>query len=208
MNKKTKAVIFDFDGVIADTFEFHRKHFKKYLNLSLSKKEYQNLHKGNVFDGKDLNDKEKIISENLVKYFKFIEKDHHNVKSFKRINALLKMLNEKYNLFIITSSSKVNIINFLKRENVFDCFTEILGVEFDKSKVVKFNYILEKYKLEKDDVLFVTDTSGDVFEANKVGVKSIAVTWGFHDREILAESEPFAYADDVEKVLEIVESNL
>ncbi len=199
--KKNKAVIFDFDGVIADTFEFHRKYLKKYLGISISKKEYQDWQRGNVYDGKG-----KISSEDLIRYFKMIEEDHHEVKIFDGMNDLLKKLNEDYNLFIITSSSNINTINWLKKENIYDCFTEILGVEFDKSKVVKFNHILEKYKLEKDDVLFVTDTSGDVFEANKVGFKSIAVTWGFHDREILAESEPFAYADDVEELSCKIES--
>ena len=203
--KKTKAIIFDFDGVIADTFEFHREHFKKYLDVSISKEEYQNLHKGNVFNGNGLNETEKKISENLVEYFKKIENDHHKVQPFEGMNDLLKKLSEEYSLFIITSSSIVNINSFLEKEGVIDCFTEVLGVEFDKSKIVKFNHILDNYNFNKEDVLFVTDTLGDVLEANKVGLRSIAVTWGFHDREILEEAKPFAYADSAEEVLEIVE---
>ncbi len=201
MHSTKKAVIFDFDGVIADTFEFHREHFKEYLDVSLSKKEYQDWQRGNVYDGKG-----KVSSEDLIRYFKMIVEDHKNVKIFQGMSELIKKLKDDYDLFIVTSSSDINTINWLKKENIFDCFMEILGVEFDRSKVVKLNHILEKYELEKDDVLFVTDTSGDVFEANKVGVKSIAVTWGFHDREILAESEPFAYVDNVEELGRKVES--
>lgn len=201
--KKTKAVIFDFDGVIADTMKFHQEHLKKYLDISISKKEYQDWQRGNVYDGEN-----KVSGKKLIEYFKMIEKDHYEVKPFDGVVDLLKKLSENYSFFIITSSSDVNIINFLKKESVFDCFTEILGVEFDKSKIVKFNYILDKYNLKKDNVLFVTDTLGDVLEANKVGLRSVAVTWGFHDREILEEAEPFAYADDVEELFEIISSNL
>lgn len=205
--KKTKAIIFDFDGVIADTFEFHREHFKKYLNVSLSREEYRNLHKGNVFKGNGLNENEKVISENLVEYFKMIEKDHHKVQVFEGMSDLLKKMSKDHSLFIITSSSDVNVNSFLKKENIFDCFAEILGVEFDKSKIVKFNYILDNYNLKKEDVLFVTDTLGDVLEANKVGLRSIAVTWGFHDRETLAEGAPFAFVDGAEEVLGLVEDS-
>lgn len=199
---KNKAIIFDFDGVIADTLKFHQEHLKKYLNISISKKEYQDWQRGNVYDKNN-----KITNQKLIDYFKMIEKDHNKVKSFAGINKVLKELSKSYNLFIITSSSDLNIINLLKREGTFNCFKEILGVEFNKSKIVKFNYIIDKYSLEKDDILFVTDTSGDVFEANKVGLRSIGVTWGFHDRNILAEAEPFAYAGKPEDILEIVEKN-
>lgn len=204
---KTKAVIFDFDGVIADTMKFHQKHFKKYLGINLTKKEYQDWQRVNVFDTENFDAKKKEVSQKLVAYFKMIEKDHAEVKPFDGIVDLLKKLKENYKLFIVTSSSDVNIINFLKKEDIFDCFTEILGVEFDKSKIVKFNHILDKYNLKKDDVLFVTDTSGDVLEANKVCLRSVAVTWGFHDRKILEEAKPFAFVNDVKELLKIMKKN-
>lgn len=200
---KKQALIFDFDGVIADTFEFHRKHFKKYLGIDLSKEEYQNLHKGNVFDGEKLSENEKTISDGLVDYFQKIVKDHYQVKSFDGINAVLKKLNENYLLFVITSSSEVNIINFLKKERTLEFFTKILGVEAGKLKTEKLNLILGKYNLEKENVLLVTDTSGDVSEAKKVHIGSIAVTWGFHSKKILTESSPKFYAKKPEEILEI-----
>lgn len=204
MEQKNKAIIFDFDGVIADTFQFHREHLKKYLGVSFSVKEYQDWQRGNVFNLDNVDEKKKLVSEKLVEYFKLIEKDHFKVKSFVGINEVVKKLSENFLLFMVTSSSIVNINNFLVKENLASCFVEILGVEFHKSKSFKFKYILENYNLKKEEVLFVTDTSGDIFEANEVGINSVAVTWGFHTREILAESSPKFYVKKPVEILKVV----
>ncbi len=50
-----------------------------------------------------------------------------------------------------------------------------------KSKVEKFRMMEEKYGVRKNDMLFITDTLGDIREADKAGVPTIAVTWGAHD---------------------------
>ena len=116
---KNKAIIFDFDGVVADTFEFHRKYLKKYLRVSLSVEDYQNWQRGNVFSLDNLDEKKKIVSEKLVDYFKMIEKDHFQVQSFIGINEVIESLSKNFRLFIVTSSSEINIINFLKKEKFF-----------------------------------------------------------------------------------------
>ena len=54
-------------------------------------------------------------------------------------------MSENYLLFVMTSSSEINIINFLKKEKTFEFFTEILGVEAGKLKTEKLNLILKKY---------------------------------------------------------------
>ena len=47
--------------------------------------------------------------------------------------------------------------------------------------VDKFNLIAEKYGVENKDMIFITDTLGDIREAEIAGVPTIAVTWGAHD---------------------------
>lgn len=202
MQKKNKAVVFDFDGVIADTFEFHRKKIEEYFSIALSVDDYKLLHTGNVHNSRlgkshDWND-----------YFQFIQSEYSKLDFFDEIDKIIKNFCEKLDLFIISSGHYVNIKIFLEKERMQDCFKEVLGVEFHKSKVFKFNHLFEKYNLDVDDVLFVTDTSGDVFEAKEVGVKSIAVTWGFHDRKLLAESDPEFYANEPEDILKIVKDEL
>ena len=41
--------------------------------------------------------------------------------------------------------------------------------------------IQEKYNIQKENLIFVKDTLGDIREADIAGVSTIAVTWGAHD---------------------------
>ena len=50
---------------------------------------------------------------------------------------------------------------------------------------INFKLIKEKYNVDSNDLLFVTDTSGDIREAEEAGVPTIGVTWGGHDRHYL-----------------------
>jgi phosphoglycolate phosphatase-like HAD superfamily hydrolase len=51
--------------------------------------------------------------------------------------------------------------------------------------------IFEKYGTSASECVFVTDTLGDMLEAKKEHVGAIAVSWGFHSREVLEKGEPF-----------------
>jgi phosphoglycolate phosphatase len=66
----------------------------------------------------------------------------------------------------------------------------VLGYDFHTSKVVKINYLLDKYKISPENSVFITDTLGDVREANECNVKSIGVTWGLHKEDTLKMGNP------------------
>lgn len=76
------------------------------------------------------------------------------------------------------------------------------------SKIIKINSILKKYNIEPNDTVFITDTLGDIKEAKECGVKSIAVTWGLHDRETLEKGNPVAIIDDPRELLRVIEKVL
>ena len=48
--------------------------------------------------------------------------------------------------------------------------------------------ILDKYRINPHETLIITDTAGDIKEANDVGVRSIGVIWGVHDEDKLAHT--------------------
>ena len=50
--------------------------------------------------------------------------------------------------------------------------------------------LLDKYKITSEDAVFITDTVGDIVEARECGVRSIAVSWGFHEIETLEKARP------------------
>ncbi len=54
------------------------------------------------------------------------------------------------------------------------------------------------------NTIFVTDTLGDIREATKVGIRTIAETFGFHNRERLKLGDPFRIVDSWEEIEAVV----
>jgi phosphoglycolate phosphatase len=102
-----------------------------------------------------------------------------------------------------------HLINeILDREDLSSYFTEILGSDVHTSKSEKIKKLIEKYNITSKDAIYITDTLGDIKEAEGCGVKSIAVTWGFHDRKTLEKGNPVAIIDEPMDLLEAIENVL
>ena len=54
----------------------------------------------------------------------------------------------------------------------------------------------------------ITDTLGDLREASAVDLKTIAVTWGYHDEETLRKGNPAALVDNPAELAPQIESIL
>ena len=189
-----RAIIFDFDGVLEDTFEFCYG-IAKTSNPNLTEEKYRQMFTGNFYAGLDKTDF--VLTENFdEKYEKQLEKREIDPE----LKDIVEKLAQEYKCFIISSSSGVVIENYLRRNDILDCFEKTLGYEVAKSKVEKFGMIFAEYDLNNEDCVFVTDTLGDVLEGNAVGVKSIGITGGFHEEEMLSKGEPYKIVNSFEEL--------
>jgi phosphoglycolate phosphatase-like HAD superfamily hydrolase len=102
----------------------------------------------------------------------------------------LRRLSEEFTLFIISSNREYSIEKYLCHHEL-EYFKEILGGEFHKSKVEKFKYVFQKYNFSAEESYFITDTLWDILEWNEVWIETIAVDFGFHERERLEQWKPF-----------------
>jgi phosphoglycolate phosphatase len=196
-----KSVVFDFDGVLADSFEFHRERVGKFIGCDLSIQEYKDIHNGNFFD-EDLNKKFKGV--NWQDYRDLIYDEQIVWDLDENIREVVKFLSNNYDLSIITSAGTRNIEGCLGHNSLSDCFQDILGAESSVLKTDRFKYLFKKYNLVPDDFIFVTDTLGDIKEANEVDVKSIAVDFGFHDKETLKKGNPLKIISNFNEISDII----
>jgi phosphoglycolate phosphatase len=86
---------------------------------------------------------------------------------------------------INTSASEENTYPVLKRHGITSYFEPILTRDQVKSKATKFDMIKEQYRVDDEQLVFITDSLGDLYEAQEKQIPSIAVTWGVHDYDIL-----------------------
>jgi phosphoglycolate phosphatase-like HAD superfamily hydrolase len=188
-----RAIVFDFDGVIHNTFEFHRQRIAKFTGHILSPEEFKGMHDGNFYNNKYGN-------TNWDKYKDFIADDLARLKIEPQIKESLTLLHNTYNLFIITSGGEQNILRYCIANGMSHVFTRIMGFETDKSKVKKFRMIFEEYHLSNKDTLFITDTLGDIQEASQINVPTIAVDYGYHSRKHLSEGRPIKIISEFSEI--------
>lgn len=197
-----KAIIFDFDGVIHDTFEFHRNTIGEFTGNLLSKEDFRDIHNGNFYANKN----DKLKGTDWIGYRDFTYEPIANFEMEAEMKEMLLSLSKLYELFMVSSGWEQNIGAFLKKSGVREIFKEVLGGESHKSKVEKFNLLFKKYSLTPDDVVFITDTLGDILEANEMNIKTIAVDFGYHPRETLEKGKPWKIVSSVGELSETIKS--
>jgi len=193
-----KAIIFDFDGVIGDTYNLNFE-VSKLFDSNMTEQDFIDHHKGNVFEKPKIKFKEKDIPVFFEKQKQGFTKKH--LFPFK---AGLDELKEKFQLFVISSTIDANIKHFLEIGKYDHFFEKIFGSTTHKSKIEKFKMIFNQYNLSSDECIFVTDTIGDIIEARKVNIKTIGVTWGYHEKELLLSEKPFAIAHNIDELLKYI----
>jgi len=194
-----KLALFDFDGVLVDTLGIaYGINVEAQPDLSLET--YKSFFEGNIHDAiKD--GKKRHIPD-------FDEKALAQTREIKIPEALRQMVAEisKYSVLTIVSSSTTRLITgIIEKEGLMPYFSDILGSDVHTSKVEKVKTLLAKYSVSPDDAVFITDTLGDIREAEKCGVKSIAVTWGFHEESTLAKGNPVQIVHTPEELLHAIE---
>ncbi len=189
--KKDKLVIFDFDGVLVNTSDLIYSIFDS-QNPHLTKEFFVQMHDGN-FHERVKDAVEKHGYQPADKYHERYSAGLLELTTEDVVRKLIIDLYKKYNLAIVSSTRGDSIVKKLEKENIREYFSDVLGMDSHLSKVVKIQSLLEKFSLSSEEVIFVTDTLGDIKEGNECGVASIGVTWGMHDRKTLEKGEPYYY---------------
>ncbi len=189
-----KIIFFDFDGVIADTFSFCYNAWNSLIPLTVD--EYRAWFEGNI--NKVF---QQINQEKLDRFFSEYASNIKTLKANKGVVEAIKKLSENYILIIISSTITPLISDYLEVFGIKTCFSEILGDDIEKSKTKKIQMILDKYSVGPSETIFITDTLGDVNEAEKCGVKSIAVTWGYHPIETLKKGNPYKIINSQDEIM-------
>ena len=185
--KKKKTIVFDFDGPIVDSFDAAFR-VAKMISPTLTYENYRKRFSQNIFtaDAAAPEPKDPTISFDEHYALEMAELDLLPEKK----NAL-QVLAEHYDFHVISGTISSIIIAYLERHGVHEHFTDILGSDVHTSKVHRFKLLCEKYSIDPKEIVFITDTVGDLHEAFEVGVgTTIAVCDGFQPRELLMQQNP------------------
>jgi HAD superfamily hydrolase (TIGR01509 family) len=204
MNKK--LLIWDFDGVILDSFAIDFEITKKFTGIK-TLEEHHDIFSGNVHEWDVAN---KTPSHLDGKTFEeHLDEVIFEAKIFPEIESVITELSQKGIIQVIVSSApgaRIDIL--LKKHGLRDAFDGIYGAEVHRSKVTKFKMLAEKYSIDLSRALFVTDTLGDLREAEQVGLPAIAVSWGYHPHSHLELGRKIALVHSVSELQEVLSKKL
>ncbi|MBD2006262.1 MULTISPECIES: HAD-IA family hydrolase [Cyanophyceae] len=207
-----KAIIFDFDGTIADTFDA----IVSITNCLALEFGYKLATLEDIEQFRNLSSRE-IIHKSGVSFFKLpfllrkvragLNNKIQELKPFPGIKeALIELKAQGNTLGIITSNSQDNVTLFLENNVFLEIFDFLYSAPtvFGKHKVI--NSFLKQHNIKQQDVIYVGDETRDIEAARKSNVKAIAVTWGFNSKEVLAKHNPDFLIYNPQELIEVIES--
>jgi phosphoglycolate phosphatase len=125
------------------------------------------------------------------------------MRPFDGLFPVLESLKKDHLLAVISSNGSRTIRRMLERFGFDPYFQEVLGSDFLFSKKEKIYHALAKYGIPPERTFYIGDTTGDIVEARAAGVRTVAVTWGWHSRERLVAAHPDFLVETPEDLLSV-----
>lgn len=206
--KQYKHFIFDFDGVISDSYQLAIEKFNEIRNEF-----YPQLPKVEtkhdmtiVYAGSLKTCLNKWIGQEGTKdFFNIHSKRMQDLSDdIKPIQGILRVLNtfDKNKISIVTSSYSEAVRKILSKDNSFNknIIYKIAGRELHKSKTEKIIEILNELKLKKEDIVYVGDLESDILYCKDVPIDIISVGYGYHPSDYLKSFFPTYFAENVDEL--------
>lgn len=200
MKKMTKAIIFDLDGTLLDTLHDLTDSVNHVLtNHNMKNRTVDEIRSfiGNgvptliarsVPSGTDENTIAECVRE-MAEYYK----DHADIKTkpYDGIAELLEALNKQGIKTAVVTNKVENAAVILcnnKFGDIFDCVIGDNGKGRLKPYPDNVFRALDILGFPREEVLYAGDSDVDMITAENAGLRSIGVTWGFRDEDVLRKN--------------------
>lgn len=200
-----KNIIFDWSGVVRDTVTNQMwivNHiFKKYGVGEISTEEFREnwtqppalFYQKYLPEGYDEAERSKLFQKLQL------DKDCPKATSFPEVVQLIHKCKEKgHFLAVVSSDFPETLLPEVKEYGLENVFSEVITDANDKlpptQKIIKEN------NLNLENTFFVGDSNHEIDVAKKVGIRSVAVTWGFTSEQKLRARNPDYVAHNVQEL--------
>jgi pyrophosphatase PpaX len=183
---RIKAVIFDFDGTLADTlpvcFYAFQEVFKRFDNLDVSDEEIKAMFgpsETGIIRGNLLNGNHDQAIE--LYYQKYSDKHGDLVQENEEIRDLLQILkNKDYKLGIVTGKARRSLdisLDCLNMKGLFDVIITGDDVTMPKPHPEGIMKALELLGVQNNEAIFIGDSDADILAGLQAEVQTFGVQW-------------------------------
>lgn len=197
-------IFFDLDGTLINASERLYKLFIDLIpNCKLTKCEYWNLKRQNI---KHKTIIEKFCSNYNFNTFENFEKtwlqniENINYLNYDKVcNNTLNILNylskKNYNLYLLTArQSRENLYIELQNFQMLNYFKDIFITE---QKYTKTEIIKQHFSTLSANDFIIGDTINDILCGKELNIKTVAITNGFINKNILEKYQPNYFVNDL-----------
>lgn len=207
-----KTVIFDFDGTLADSLNVIVEIFEELTGKhgQLTKKDMAELrHLPIPVVAKRIGVHMWRVPFLLYRGRRIMQKRINEIVLYKGLDDTISKLHaDGFRLLVVSSNSVHNVRAFLRNNNLEHYFTHVYGGVglFDKASALR--KVVARNRTQVAECIYVGDETRDVEACQSIGLKVIAVEWGFADPKFLAKHNPLALVKTPAELLKGIEANL
>ena len=203
-----KAVIFDFDGTIADSLAAVIKVVQQINNNydPLTREEEKALQNRGLLDVALAMGMPWYKIPYFVLWGRAIFRHHvDSVKVHEGMDDVIKKLHAaKLPIYVVSSNKEENVRDFLRKYDLEQYFTRVVGSAFILNKSGTYRRLLREEGLQPQEIWCIGDERVDIRSAHKIGARIVAVTWGYNSRESLKHMKPEHLVDQSKDVLSVL----
>ncbi|RJQ15526.1 HAD family hydrolase [Candidatus Woesearchaeota archaeon] len=210
---KIKAIVFDYDGVIVDSFPivhtiYHRicAQFGKHCPLDFQDfKKVYGVSSQKFLTESGFTDEEKNQANLLFK--KLILE--HTPPFFPDIAEVIEVLAKTHTLFVVTANHMEEVVAKMNALGVVHCFKEIIGSQLagPMKKVDPLKALLQNYHYASEEVVMIGDRDPDYIHAKEAGFLHVILVdygWGY-SKDKYPQKIPIKKPKDIVKAIAALE---
>lgn len=187
------VIMFDFDGVVADSLEVFFAEFtgvcaEMGFDRVNTREAFLALFETNLLEGLVKAGFPVWQLKKLSRAFApRIAEANRRVQPFPGMPEIVRTLAARHPLYFITSNASATIEAFVDAHEIGGVL-DVLGADKEPSKVKKIKQVRKRHP--EHTPYYIGDTKGDMVEARRAGAVAVAAAWGWHPVETLAAGNP------------------
>jgi len=175
-----KALLFDFDGTLLDSFSAHLDVFRimfARFGITIEKQQFLNSYSPNwykTYEGMGLPKKDWEAADQIW----LQEVEHQEPQLYPGVSDTLRRLNEYCDIGLVTSGSKTRVVKDLERTGIISLFKVIVtgdDIQFPKPSPDGLEKALQTLDVQPEEAAYIGDANADYEMSRAGGVNFIGV---------------------------------